>query len=360
MKTWLILAPLAFLYYGFAQENTPSGISDKNKADYIETLNQLKENSKSRQKQLAQAGTAALAPAAHNPNEAMKLFEKCYKKVHFDDNPGASDKEWREWRTNNKDAIANDANKRAITYQIRWALLCMKAAAEPEETLNPDDYVQEVGNLFKDVLLDSKVIAESTAPFNDSIISGPIGEVYNLTDMKPESWPDNVMHFPMIIDALVLKKAREEGNIDALRKGWNTTIAITRKSIEAMQEAAKKEARAVANESGGPERRFITEMINRLASEDIDETINMLEWAREADCFAAGDELRASANMMKLIAKTKNFDRQQMLIRAMESMLNRPKDGDDANTNRSSRRMGPGAGGGPGRGPGQGGPPGAP
>lgn len=338
-----------------AAQDGPAEISDADKAKLIDSLKIVSDANSVEKKKLIAAGIAVLTPAAQDPNAAMALFERCYKKVEYDDNPAMKEKDWREWKTANRENLASSANKRALMYQARWTLVTLQAASVQKEDYDPSLYVPQAAELITAIVTDRPALTEAAAPFNTSMLTGPVGRLYRFDGYKPDGWPDDIMRLPQVVDALLLKDARDKGDVVALRKGWNVLIPLTRKVLEEMKIAAQKQAKEAARSAPGGRNR-IAGFLDRITKEDTDSMLLMLEWAREAECFRLGDELASSGNMLKIIAKCKP-EQQEMLI-GMMKMLMEMKDREDDDF---GPRGGPGRPGVPGRpGPGGGGPGGPP
>lgn len=322
MKSVLKFLPvIAMTAAGFAQED-PVTMTDKQKEEFIESLKILQDSNANQKLRLIRAGIAALSPAAANENEAMNLFERCYKKQEFEDKE-RKDKEWREWKTQNKETMGSAVNKRALRYQIRWALITLQAAMEPEDTYDPTKYAPQAIALLTEILKDTKVLGESKGPYNGSVITGPIGQMYELNACRPQGWPDNIMDPHRVIESLVLAPSREKGDVAGLRRGWSNLIAMQKVKDEAAEKAA---AAAAINQPG--DRRGNRQMNRRGGFEA---TLENMYWMCELDCYKCGDELSASSNMLRIIKGTKDTRRQEMLITAMVTLLQEKEDERDPN-----------------------------
>lgn len=297
-------------------------LSEKQKSDVASLLKGMREELDSRKPDKIKNAVSLLNSVVNNPNAAMDLFEKSYKKINFDDNGNKKEKDWREWKTQNKEKLSNPVNKRALCYQIRWALICLDAFMKPGEELEPQQYVDKAVALIRDLVQDADVLGGADPLFNTSVLDGPIALVYGFREFRPENWPGSIMQFDRVINQLALAKAREEKDYRTLRKGWNLVIGATRKMIEEIRANAEKEAKKTAREAPGLEgRRSMASFLHQIASEDIDMTLEALEMIREADCYRAGDQWNAAGNMIRIITNSKNSDRREMYINAMKQMM---------------------------------------
>lgn len=330
MKTLIKFVPLVMLAASSMAQDEPIALNDTQKEEVIEALKNLMNANSSRKMQIIKAGIAAITPASQDESFAMSLFEKCYKQKEFTEQE-KKDKEWREWKTNNKEQLGSAANKRALKYQARWALITLQAAMEPEDAYDPTKYAPQAISLLTEILMDSKVLEESTSPYNTSMITNQIGQVYELGSCRPQGWPGNIMDPMSVFEPLVLAPAREKGDTAALRAGWNNLIAMQKKRIEAME---KKEQNAAINSQGGGRGGF--ERRGPGGRRNNDNSLENMYWMCELDCYRIGDELNASTNMVNIIRRTKDARRQEMLIDAMTQLLR-----GEAEQNADGPRRGP-------------------
>lgn len=91
IKLPAILLSVFLAYFGIAQEQQT--ISPEQKAEFLENLDKIMAAGDNQRMRLIRAGIEALSAATTDENEAMALFERCHKKVNFDDQ-GKKDKEW--------------------------------------------------------------------------------------------------------------------------------------------------------------------------------------------------------------------------------------------------------------------------
>lgn len=327
MKQLIKYIPILALMAGnFAhgQDDGPKTMTEDQKVQVMELLKTLQNANMSRKMKVIAEGISALTPAASNESEAMALFERCYKKKEFDDNENKKDKDWREWKTKNKEKLNSAANKRALRYQVRWALVTLKAAMEPEETYDPAKYAPQAIAILSEVMRDTKVLEEASGPYNGSVINGSIGQVYELGGCKQQGWPDNIMDPFRVIEALILAPSRDKGDVSSMRKGWTNLIAMQKIKMDAEEKAAA--AQGDNNGPGGNNGRRGGQGFRR----NIENNIENLYWLCELDCYRAGDEMTSTANMVRIIKGTTDTGRQEMLINQLVGILT---DKDEQNAN---------------------------
>lgn len=271
-------------------------LTNKQREDFMQTIETLKNRSDSRKMQLIKAGIAVLTPAANNGNAAMALYEKCYKQVEFTEKE-KKDKEWREWREQNKSMMASPEAKQMLCYQIRWALITLKAGMEPEETFDPTTYAPQAIALLTEILKDGKVLSSRDYNFRSSILNGPIGKVYELDACRPKGWPGNIMEPHNIIDKLLLKRYREKGDYVSLRNGWNNLIRLEKLKHDTLQKMAK---------SDPYERGYSYSDDDDSNSTFLPFKSEHLVWMREVDCYNSGEKLTSSNNMIAIMKATKD------------------------------------------------------
>lgn len=325
------------LYAGDGMKETGKAVTDE--------LEQIRRKAETQKDQLANAGIKALVIAATNENEAMALFEKCYRKVEFTD-AGKSEKEWREWKGENKDELNNPVYKRMLMYQCRWALVSLKAGMEQEDTFTPEKYLSEAVNIIRKIYADEEVVLENkTGPLGESVFNGPIGLFFHFEGRIQKDWPVDILDTWSIIDHLALAPCRKRGDIDALRKGWDFYINLEKTCNDIFKKHHRKDPLTIGFDipadsppsspvinSGIPiganppveHSNAVGMSLTGIGSDKLVITIRNYEtllWQKEADCFTAGDCETVAHNMMAIIRQTKKPELQQYYIGQMELLL---------------------------------------
>lgn len=310
----------------FAQDSElKSELTDTQKEEFLDILKTLQDTHTNEKMKRIKQGIAALTPAVSNDNEAMALFEKCYKIINYDRNENTSSSDWREWRNKNKDELGKAANKRALKYQAKWALITLKAAMEPEETFDPSQYAGQAMSLIGEIINDDKsVLTNSNGTYSSSMMQNAVGQFFELGSCRPQNWPDSIMDIERVFESLVIRPSQSKSDIASVRKGFKDLIAVQKRVADLMKKAESSNNSSAQNSGRGPGARANNMRRGGRAAMDPNNfelyARNQL-WRCEFTCYEMGDEAGAAQNMLNLIKSTADARQQEQFINQLQSLL---------------------------------------
>lgn len=287
--------------------------------EIVEQLNHVRKKAEERKEQLISKGIGVLTLAASNENEAMALFEECYRKAEFTDK-NKTDKEWREWKLKNKDRLNSPLYKSMVMYQCRWALISLKAGMEAENDLLPERYLPQAVNLIRDIYSDEKmVIARNKNPFAESIFNGAIGTVFSLKGCVPKSWPCDIFSTREIMDKLALEPCRKKKDIAALRKAWDFYMQLEKIKNDIFKKHDIKDGGIISIHSAMTKYDGDKMTIHNASIRK--NNYETMRWQKEEDCYKIGDCETAANNMLHIIQQTQKPKQQLYYMNIMKNLL---------------------------------------
>lgn len=293
----------------------PDALTQKDVQQLAETVELLTKELDDRKNARIRAAIDVLTPAASDGLAAMNLYEKCFKQKAFIES-GATEKQWREWKEKHGNEFKSSANRRLLVYHVRWTLVTLQAGLESDETYDPARYAPQALALLAEIARETEKPSSSNHLFEGSFTTKPIELVYDLESVKPDGWPDDIMDYKAVMEALVLAPARKQKDYAALRSGWNRLAAMEKIKYDYKEKIERdKPAHGVVFNYWGDE-------IATLQQRSIPYAPRSMAWLREVDCYNCGDEKNATASMLEIIKAESNRQTRENYIRMMNDLLN--------------------------------------
>lgn len=313
------------------------------KQQLIETLKEILQGNKSRERSAVTSALDAFRPAAMDDKAAYNLYENCIRKKEFTEKD-KNESEWRKWKNDNKDKSNDLAFRKALQYQFQWAVITLQAASEPQDSFDPAQYTPQILSILESIGGNYKDLKKRKGDLAQNLLQGPVGEVYGVSQIKPEQWPGNLMDVGGIFESLIFPKFRETSNVSGLRNAWDKRIRLEAQFMETKDEDFEidsnptdsgkddKKRRSSSSSLSNPKPASGSTMVatrigknNTTTSKDLTraahEAITELRWQRELDCCKIGDETQASANMLGIIKATRDSKMRETRIQQLMALL---------------------------------------
>lgn len=282
---------------GRAQDLTPDQLEEI--SAQLEAIRKvLSDQASSRNQNAADVFLAA----AGSGKEALELYVKCYKEVHFD-REGRKESDFRDWRDKQADRFRDDAFIEGLRLQLRYLGLSCKAA-------EAEDLAQVFGSLI--AYVDSLSQLEEM-PSNEAmraINSTVFAQAYDLDGQlaKNKSWEQVPYNIGGIYEKTILPYLRKESP-DRLANAWDKRIEQETRVVQFLEREKEKQLKGSADDK----RKTRNQQSERskgnggsvLRAHDkeffLRETLPTLRWGKMTDMFNYGNRSKAALDMLGFI-----------------------------------------------------------
>jgi hypothetical protein len=252
------------------------------------------------------AAVAAFRGGVASDAAAMDLYLDCLEKVRYTDQ-GRSAGEFREWKRQNKDRLADSGLRAALRHQLRWLLLGLEAAEKPESR---GDAATKALQAVRDVFADARSLRAHRGILRENVFGSVFCQAYEITHLAPRDWPGSPLPVEDVYERLILPPLRDAARLESLRGAWNSRIAHEAAEIE-METGSFGVAEGLTGgeTTGGPGRRpeGVRPPTGRSGSGEsrisrfMSERRPVLLWQMQIDVFNAGGARDAVTQMLSLI-----------------------------------------------------------
>lgn len=269
-----------------AAQDTAEPLSESERLTLVDQLDSLRSEAQSRAENRFENANAAFRNAVQSHDAAVELYEKCVEKVDFEDRDRKA-ADFREWRRRNRDRFRDEGFGLALRQQLRWMILTMSAAAEPEEThrLAPDAL-----EILNAIYAEAETLADHVDQLAQPVNRTVFARAYDLQGYDIPGWPfapltgaNGGVQVDPPFTALIFPAHRRANEAEKLREAWNRRIHF--------EEIARGFWSGEGEDDRGPGQSLARD-------EFLAETRPRLVWQRETDLFQNGRQRSAALNML--------------------------------------------------------------
>lgn len=262
-------------------------LSNVDRMELIERLDTLRNEAKSHALTRFDGASEAFREGMQTGDAATALYMKCVEKVDFIERDRKTS-DFRDWRKRHDDRLDDETHALALRHQLRWTVLTMKAAGNPDKAYS---LAAEALEMLESIYQTPAELRPHTGVLAQSVSSTYFARAYGLTGYKIPDWPmsplDRTTRGIQVegpFNKLIFPALREKGDFPALRNAWARRIKF--------EELA---AGFWSKEGIDKKNPGMTEAHEKFLLE----TQPKLTWQMEADLFQTGDERVAAINMLK-------------------------------------------------------------
>lgn len=278
---------LALLVFGIPVLASAEPLSSVDRMELIERLDTLRGQAQNHALSRFDGASAAFKEGMLSNEAATALYMKCVEKVDFIERDRKAS-EFKDWRKRNDDRLDDEAHALALRHQLRWTVLTMKAAGQPDKA---HALAGEALGFLDSIYQTPAELRPYTGVLAQSVGSTYFARAYGLAGYKIPDWPMSPLdrnQQGLRVDGpfhkLIFPALRAKRDFPALRAAWEKRIQF--------EEIAKG---FWSNEAIDKKAPGVSEAREKFLIEDKPK----LTWQMEADLFAAGDERVAALNMLK-------------------------------------------------------------
>lgn len=275
----------SFLFFLFLSSPLPGEPETLSALDVQLLLEKIKTLQEGSQKVIgARYSTAhsAFRAAIQSDSAAYSLFVDCTEKVQFEEKQ-KSGSEFRDWKRRHKERSDSPAFRRALRHQLNWLLLTLQAASEPKKR---DELWTKALDHIDTILKDAKDLEGAQGMLRQNVLDTVFAEAYSVDNIDITDWPGSPLQLEAVYEGLVLPSLRSMKTLSELEQAWERRILHEGTMIEIWNKPKKGLGRP---ENSPPMEQFL------------EERRPQLQWKKEMDLFAVGDQKRASLRMLKHI-----------------------------------------------------------
>ncbi len=310
-------------------------MSNAQKKKIIGDLNKILEAGMSEETKVLSVAINKLSTAGKDPGAAYDLkvqsrkllMEEAKKK---DRTEGRSAKgsvnAYREWMEKEAKNLQNKNAQKGLMLQYQWGSLVLKArmmentlkATEAGAKLDMAEFRQPAMallNAYQSACEDPEFAQGLGAKLaTASVLSTDVGKVLGISGMSSDAFPESMDNLDDVFDKLFLNEYRQKHNVKGIRDAWNKKIAIKK-----MTSKIPGDYRKDFYGKDEPEE-------NKQSHLNINQsnlTVSQLRMMCELDCFDAGDQVKATNNMIKVIREvTAPNERESLTLMLKGKLLN--------------------------------------
>jgi len=234
----------------------------------------------------------AYQTAVASNDAAMDLYLKCLEKVRFSDGDGSSNN-FREWKRQNKDRLADVNLRTALRHQLRWLLLGLQFGdQEPNAEVST-----KASQALRDIFADVKDLASQVGVLREGVFHSVFAQAYDIGEYAPRSWPNSPLPAATVFETLILPPLRTPATLASLRSAWTARIEMEAREIE-MEPARNRGPMMPGRRNNDNNNRDETEArMERFLTERRPDLL----WAMQVDLFQAGGQKEAVEQMLVTI-----------------------------------------------------------
>lgn len=290
MRVPILLVCSAFVLPGLHAEP----LSSADRETLLENLEKIREAAEGRVDARFRLAITAFRNAVGSDDAALELYLNCVDKVDFQD-LRKTNADFREWKRQQGDKLADPGMRLALRYQLRWLMLTLEAAsAKPDRAKLVREAQETVDSIFRD----SEKLKYQQQILSQSVTSTVFAKAYDINHVKTEKWSLSPIAIETIYENMLLPPFRTPTGLAGLRAGWIKRI---------QQETTKQELwSADPRRAGNREEKRIAMADDMKTPEYLefrDNELPKLQWDMEVDLYTYGDESGAAVRMLALLEK---------------------------------------------------------
>jgi hypothetical protein len=149
-------------------------LTDADRETLLENLEKLRESANSKVDAKFRVALAAFREAIASDDAAISLYLNCMEKVNFEDQQKKS-ADFREWKRNEADKLADPGLRLALRQQLRWLVLTLQAASEKADRAKLAVEAQEI---VDSISRDPAKLKNQEAVLNQAVTSSVFARAY--------------------------------------------------------------------------------------------------------------------------------------------------------------------------------------
>lgn len=273
-------------------------LSDMDREALLENLQKLRDAADSKVDARFRIAIAAFRNAIGSDDAAMELYLNCIEKVNFEEQQKKS-ADFREWKTKEREKLADPGMRLALRLQLRWLTLTLQAASEKADRAKLTEDAQDVVEV---IFRELDKLKHQERILSQAVTGSVFARAYDINNVKVEKWPLSPIQLDAVYDEILLPPYRKPSQLDALRSGWIRRI---------QQETAKMEHWNGRRDEDREDREDREDKrIGTLESMQSPEYVKFLEegrpklqWEMEVDLYNNGDQAGAAVRMLAHLEK---------------------------------------------------------
>jgi hypothetical protein len=284
MKSIALLVSASFALVPLAAEP----LSEADRQVLLKRLEQLRDKAGDHVSQRLRGAARDFAAAMKSDDATIDLYLQCVEKVDFEDRDRKSS-DFRDWKRNNRERLRDEGFALVLRHQLRWAMLTIQAANQPEkiEELAPD-VMQALDLIYQDPV----ALREHVATLSQAVTSTVFARAYGLNGYEAEGWPlapleggrDHLASMAAF-NQVIFPALRAERETKKLRDAWKKRIQFEEIARGFWSKDSTEEGQSLELDEFLADRR------------------PALQWEMEEDLFRVGDQRQAALSMLKLLAE---------------------------------------------------------
>ena len=285
-------------------------LSNAERETLLEHLEKIRDAANSKVDARFRIALAAYRNAIASDDAAIELYLNCMEKVNFEDQQKKA-AEFREWKRNESENLADPGLRLALRHQLRWLVLTLQAASENADRHQLATDAQEIVDA---IFRDPAKLKNQEKILSQAVTSSVFARAYELDNAKVEKWPLSPVQLDQVYDELLLPPYRNPGRLNELRAVWIKRI---------QQETAMTEYWSENNHKPKEEKRIgmASAMLPPAYEKFLAETQPKLQWQMEIDLFVHGDESGAGVRMLAHLEKHLNHPSAREWGKQLEALL---------------------------------------
>lgn len=260
------------------------------------------------------AAYKAFRAASSSQDGAIALYEACMEKIEFEDRERKSS-EFREWKRRQRDRLKDPVFQLALRYQLQWLTLTLEVERTPEKEIT--EFATKAMDQLALIYSNAEKIAGLENQIEKDVINSVFARAYKVNKLT-RNWPSNPSRIDEIFDSVILRKYKEEQDLEGLRKAWMQKLHF-------LTQQARYWGQGRLDTRNAKEDQLILQL-----NKFMQETLPNHRWSMEQDLFTHGDQKQAAHNMLEIIRKHRGHVNRETWVTQLQSLLNPPQD--EANT----------------------------
>lgn len=293
----------------------PSVLTDPERQALIDRLDELRDGAKSNIKTRIDAALAAYVAALSSPQATLEFYISCIESADFK-RRGRDAQEFREWKRRNNERLDSDALALALQHQLRWLMLTLKAALEPEAV----EMSRGASRALEGIFNDAPNLRGQAGLLGGNVLESPFSRAYRLEELKVQDWPRSPLPVAQVFEQVILPPLRSVSRLDELETAWQRRI-----KYEAFVVASLDRAENVDDDDEDEEEARATEAQERFQTE----TLPQMQWDMHSDLFASGDPRGAAMRMIDHLEGNLAHSQAREWERDFRLMVDPPEEGEE-------------------------------
>ncbi len=298
---------LAFCLTGGELSAEPATLSDSDRRELQDQLDEVLNVAKSTSEKRFVRAMSAFRSAIDSDSAAYELYLECYERVNFIDKQ-KSGQDFREWKRKHNDREDLTEFKRVLRHQLNWLLLSIEASAKPEDIYQfSDKAVKKIDTIMSEL----EQLKSQQKILSRSVLSSVYAKAFDINGLEADGWPLSPTDITNVYENLVMPPIRDEGNATRLRAAWIKRIKQVGQMKLEWSNTPESNKVGIKKETEAPD--YV---------KWLDDGYLKLLWSMEKDCYAVGDEVTASRNMLTHVKKHIKHKLSLEWVKELEGIIN--------------------------------------